>query len=152
MELQDLQPCKVLLVITNYGIVAYLVVLIYRHISSHHDLKSFSFIFHVLCTIWLFFRGIFWISSLTSQVDWSPGGYYLLYWMPVPVEFVSFLLFPLYFIQIIYPVEWGEYEHMLIPMYVLVIILLLSFQAIFIIVDLMSQVSKNVTFVHYSMR
>lgn len=143
MDLQVLQPCKIILVITNYAIVAYLFVLIYKHISSQNDLKSFSFIFHVMCTIWLFVRGLFWISTLTTDENWTPGSYYFLYWMPVPIEFASFLLFPLYFIQVIYPVEWREYEDWLIPSYVFVVAILLSCQAIFIIVDLMYQV-RNV--------
>jgi len=140
MDLEVLQPCKIILVITNYAIVAYLFVLIYKHIISENDLKSFSFIFHVMCTIWLFVRGLFWISTLTTDENWTPGSYYFLYWMPVPIEFASFLLFPLYFIQVIYPVEWREYEDWLIPSYVFVVAILLSCQAIFIIVDLMYQV------------
>jgi len=146
LDTQELQLCKILLVITNYSIVGYLLVLIYKHISSHYDLKSFSFIFHVLCTIWLFVRGIFWISTLTESENWTPGLYYFLYWMPVPVEFASFLLFPLYFMQIIYPVEWRQYEDLIIPAYGFVIAILLSFQAIFIMVDLMYQVSGNTYF------
>lgn len=143
MDLEILQPCKIILVITNYAIVAYLFVLIYKHIISENDLKSFSFIFHVMCTIWLFVRGLFWISTLTTDENWTPGSYYFLYWMPVPIEFASFLLFPLYFIQVIYPVEWREYEDWLIPSYVFVVAILLSCQAIFIIVDLMYQVRTN---------
>eukprot|EP01032_Pedospumella_encystans_P011738 gene11738-13628_t len=92
-----------------------------------------------MCTIWLFVRGLFWISTLTTDENWTPGSYYFLYWMPVPIEFASFLLFPLYFIQVIYPVEWREYEDWLIPSYVFVVAILLSCQAIFIIVDLMYQ-------------
>lgn len=143
----DIQPFKILLVLSDFSIIAYLSVLIYEHIYSHNNLKSFAFTFHILCLAWLSFRGVFWISTLTNELPWTDASYYFLYWMPVPLEFGSFLLLPLYFARVLYPDEWKAYRQLLRPIYVVIIVGLLSFQLIYIIADLVYKVSLPFWFV-----
>ena len=136
-----IQPFKICLVFTNFALLIYLVGLIIDHYNSHYNIKSFSSAFHILCFLWLGIRGIFWISTMTTSVAWTPAAYYFLYWMPVPLEFGSFMLLPLYFAQILYPNEWKSYWRMLRPFYIVGIMGLLSFQAIYILMSLFYEVS-----------
>ena len=136
-----IQPFKLLLVITNFSIVAYLVVLIFDHYKYHYDIRSFSSAFHILCFAWLSIKGLFWLSTLTTLFDWTAGNYYFLYWMPVPLEFGSFLLLPLYFAQILYPTEWRDYWKSLRPLYAVIIISLMSFQTIYILMEVYNEVN-----------
>lgn len=142
----DVQPFKILLVLSDVSLLVYLGVLIYQHIYWHNNLKSFAFTFHILCLVWLFFRGLFWISTLTNELPWTDASYYFLYWMPVPLEFGSFLLLPLYFARVLYPDEWKEYRGLLRPIYVVIIVGLLSFQLIYIIADLVYKVSTPISY------
>jgi hypothetical protein len=59
------QPLKLILIITNFFILSFLIVLMIEHYNSHYNRKSFAFIFHTLSLIWLLIRGIFWISTIT---------------------------------------------------------------------------------------
>jgi hypothetical protein len=108
---------KILLLLTNFTILTYLLVLMINHHKSNFDKKSWAFLFHVLTFSWLTIRGVFWISTLTSLMKWTTTNFYLLYWMPTPLEFGAFMLLPLYFAQILYPVEWKKYWRFIRPVY-----------------------------------
>jgi len=76
------QPLKLILIITNFFILSFLIVLMIEHYNSHYNRKSFAFIFHTLSLIWLLIRGIFWISTITIVGKLSCEGesiYCLLY-------------------------------------------------------------------------
>jgi hypothetical protein len=136
----QIQPLKLSLVVTNFAILSFLLVLIIDHFNSSYDVRSFSSVFHVLCFLWLSVRGVFWLSTMTSSVAWTSADYFFLYWMPTPLEFGSFLLLPLYFAQVLYPTEWKSYWRLLRPLYILVIVGLVSFQAIYLLMELFYQV------------
>lgn len=57
--------------------------------------------FNVLCTIWLGFRQIFWSVTVIVPGSWNPAVYYVLYWLPHPIQFGSFLLLPLFYMQVL---------------------------------------------------
>ena len=54
--------------------------------------------------------------------------FYLLYWMPCPFQFSSFMLLPLFFSQKLYPAKWKEYWHYSINIYIAIIVFLIVFQ------------------------
>ena len=53
-----------------------------------------------LCCIWLTFRQVFWALSIVAVGGWNPAAFYLLYWLPHPIQFGSFLLLPLFYLQV----------------------------------------------------
>jgi hypothetical protein len=108
---------KTVLLVTNFSILTYLSVLIHKHYQSSYDKKSWAAIFHIFTFAWLLIRGFFWISTLTSLMKWSSATFFLLYWMPTPLEFGAFMLLPLYFAQILYPEEWKKYWIFVRPVY-----------------------------------
>lgn len=65
-------------------------------------------VFYILSFGWLLLRGIFWVLTLTSTTQWGAFMFYMLYWVPVPMEFGSFMLVPLYFAHLLYP-AYGTY-------------------------------------------
>lgn len=91
--------------------------LVIHHYQSNYDKKSWAFLFHILTFLWLVFRGFFWLSTLTSLMKWSSAIFFVLYWMPTPIEFGAFMLLPLYFAQILYPDEWKKYWIYARPVY-----------------------------------
>jgi len=100
---------KTLLVCTNFAILSFLTVIMIDHIKANHNLLSWSSGFHVLCIFWLIMRGIFWFLTISSQVYWSNGTFYSLYWIPHPLQFAAFALLPLFFAQVVYPELWHNY-------------------------------------------
>lgn len=100
---------KVGLVLTNFSLLAQLLVLLINHYSLHYNMFSWASIFHYLTVAWLLIRGAFWISTLFASMQWTAISFYLLYWMPTPFEFGAFMILPLYFAQILYPQEWTKY-------------------------------------------
>jgi hypothetical protein len=66
-------------------------------------LQSWSTLFHILCFCWLCLRGAFWCVTITAVGKWEIFTLYLLYWVPSPIEFGSFMLLPLFFSQVLYP-------------------------------------------------
>ena len=135
------QIFKTMLVVTNIGVLVRLCMLIDNHIRCQYNLKSFSFIFYVLSFMWLTIRGIFWISTMSVEVEWTSAQYYFLYWMPVPIEFGSFMLLPLYFAQIIYPEEWKTYYKTGRRAYGIVVLGLTLCQVIYIMMELVHEVN-----------
>lgn len=112
---------KVLLLGTNFSILSYLLWLIIQHYRSSYDKKSWASLFHLFSFSWLLVRGIFWISTLASLMKWSSATFFMLYWMPTPLEFGAFMLLPLFFAQILYPDEWKAYWGYARPIYFTVI-------------------------------
>lgn len=141
-----LEPFKLILIITNFAILSFLVLLMIDHYNSQYNRKSFAFIFHLLCFIWLCIRGVFWLSTITIS-GWTSLNYYFLYWMPIPLEFGSFLLLPLYFAHVLYPNELKSYWGVLRLTYIIVIIGLLTFQAIYILISLLND-NVSIYFLH----
>lgn len=121
---------KLLLVLTNFSLLAYLLVQMIRHYNSNYDTASWSFIFQMLSFCWLVIRGAFWLATMAPILRWTVLNFYFLYWMPVPFEFAAFMLLPLYFAQVLYPKEWKQHWHNIRPFYFSVIVGLLVFQAL----------------------
>jgi hypothetical protein len=120
---------KTLLVLANFSLLSFLVVLMVDHYFSNYDLLSWSFSFHLLTFIWLAIRGTFWLFTVVPCGEWSPWAFYGLYWMANPVEFGSFMLLPLFFTQVLYPAAWQRYWGLIRYIYMGVIVGLVVFQA-----------------------
>jgi hypothetical protein len=85
------------------------------------------------------------------QLGWSSSvSYFFLYWMPIPIEFGSFLLLPLYFAHVLYPEEIKSCWNYLRIGYIVVIFGLLSCQAIYILLSLLYNVSYRYYHHHHS--
>ena len=121
---------KLLLVLTNMGILLLLINIMSIHFKDRNNYKSFSTAFHVLSLIWLCIRCSFWLLSFISTSEWSAYSFYLLYWMPCPFQFSSFMLLPLFFSQQLYPAQWKEYWNFSFNAYIAVILMLIIFQVI----------------------
>lgn len=134
-------PFKLLLVTTNFTILGFLLLLIIKHCKSENNITSWSSIFHLLCSIWLLLRGIFWLSTITTVgSDWTAFSFYMLYWMPTPLHFAAFMILPLYFAQVIYPLEWKFYWKTLRPLYVVIIVSLTVFQIVWALLSALEKV------------
>lgn len=121
---------KLLLVLTNFFLTSFLLILTCDHLYSHDDIQSWGFIFHVLSLSWLSIRGIFWLATIVPIVKWTTLSFYLLYWMPAPLEFAAFMLLPLYFTQILYPDEWKKHWNNVRPFYFSFIVGIILFQVL----------------------
>ena len=121
---------KLILAFTNYSILLYLVHLIYVHYKNNYNINSFSNLYHILSLVWLTIRGLFWTLTLVTSVEWSPLTFYILYWMPSPFQFSSFMLLPLFCAQILYPTIWKEYGDKIRFVYIGIIIIIVLFQTL----------------------
>jgi hypothetical protein len=108
---------KILLVASNFYLLTNLLMLVINHFHLAYDMKSWASIFHFLTLIWLLIRGAFWVTTIFASMRWTALSFYLLYWMPTPFEFGAFLILPLYFAQILYPIEWRNYWPYIRPIY-----------------------------------
>lgn len=121
---------KYLLVMTNFLLLTYVLILTADHYFSHSDRTSWGFIFHLLTLCWLVMRGAFWLSTVLPIVHWTTLSFYMLYWMPAPIEFAAFMLLPLYFAQILYPQEWKKHWEHVRPYYFGFIVGIIAFQLV----------------------
>lgn len=131
---------KIALVVTNYSILSFLVLLMFDHYKSNFNVFSWSSCFHFLCLLWLLIRGAFWLRTVTSTSSWGVFSFYCLYWLPNPIQFASFLLIPLFFTQILYPEEWKKYWVYVRPVYYFILISLVVFQVLW---ALLAALAKN---------
>lgn len=120
-------PYKVTLAVTNFVMLCFLVVLMVDHYASNYNIKSWSTVFHCLSFGWLSLRGAFWLLTIGSSSNWGDFSFYILYWVPCPLEFGSFLLLPIFFAQILYPKEWKVYWKIVCSLYGVVIVGLTCF-------------------------
>ena len=124
---------KVALLLTNGAMISFLVSLIREHYKSNYNINSFANIFHMLSFIWLSIRGLFWLLTIVSTKNWDTILFYILYWMPSPIQFASFMLLPLFCAQIVYPQEWKKYWTHVRMMYVCVTVGMVAFQIVWTI-------------------
>lgn len=111
---------KAILVCTNGAIFVFLVILMCEHYYAGNSLKSWSFVFYVLNFCWLILRGTFWLLTVLTGRTWEAFEFYILYWVPVPMEICSFMLVPLFFVNILYPRQWSSYKIYIRPVYVVI--------------------------------
>lgn len=135
---------KLGLLITNFSILALLVVRMIEHYKSNYNALSFSNIFHMLSFTWLCIRGCFWMLTAVSTSDWTAFSFYTLYWMPSPFQFCSFMLLPVYCAQILYPRQFTEYWLHIRFVYILVIVLLVAFQALWALLAALEKSQRQV--------
>eukprot|EP00903_Cladosiphon_okamuranus_P022440 g20641.t2 len=64
--------------------------------------------FHVLVLVWLVLRGMFWVLSITTREEWHSISFGLLYWLPNPLQFGSFLLLPMAYSKVLSPSNLWE--------------------------------------------
>ena len=121
-----------MLVATNLSLFTFLSSLVIDHYQSNYNLLSFGTAFHVLTLLWLVIRGLFWILTVVGTTEMSTWLFYALYWMPVPIEFGSFMLLPLFFSQVLYP-EWKKHWGCIRFVYISSICALILFQALWIV-------------------
>ena len=91
---------KWLLATLNAALLVLLVGLMLGHLQRQHKIKSWSLGFHVLCFAWLCFRQAFWVLSIVRKRPWSTSTFYLVYWLPHPIQFAMYLLVPLFYFKV----------------------------------------------------
>lgn len=47
-------------------------------------------------------RGMFWVLAITTRQEWHSISFGLLYWLPNPLQFGSFLLLPMAYSKVIF--------------------------------------------------
>jgi glycopeptide antibiotics resistance protein len=119
---------KMLLLITNLAMIALLLSIMVQHYKSNNNLYSWSSVFHLLCFVWLCIRALFWWFTVTSTTIWDESYFELLYWMPNPLQFGSFLLFPLFFSQVLYRGKWKNVWTYVRPIYIIALACIVVFQ------------------------
>lgn len=94
-----------------------------------------KFMFHFKIT------GLFWLFTITSTTEWAAWKFYLLYWMPTPLEFGALMILPFYFAQVInskgWKWHWGRWIQIV---YSLVLVSLIIFQALWAVVEAIQNV------------
>jgi hypothetical protein len=92
---------KILLVLLNVVLLVFLVwqIMIALHIRSRRS--SWSTAFHCLAFAWSFIRTVFFAMTIISSVAWNNAVFYILYWLPGPIQFTSFALLILFYAQVL---------------------------------------------------
>jgi hypothetical protein len=135
-------PFKITLMVLNFCILSFLVMLIVDHYQANYSLFSWSACFHFLSLSWLTIKGIFWLLTITTDYEWSAFQFYLLYWLPSPVEFGSYMLVPLFFGQVLYPDVWAAHNKWILPLYGLLVLSLVMFMVVWAVLAATEQGQK----------
>ena len=139
-------PYKLLLVVSNYSILFFLIRLLVDHYKSNNNFASWSSAFHIICFMWLFLRGLFWMLTLIPFDETNLYFMLSLYWLPNPLQFGSYMLLPLFFTQILHPGEWERYWSYIPSTYVVILALLFIFQLFWSLLACMERVSVLLPF------
>ena len=109
---------KTFLVLSNFGVLVFLLMLMLDHYRGGYNMQSWSTLFHFFCVMWLIFRGLFWLCTMVSDTEWSAMQFHSLYWLPNAFEFAAFSLLPMFFAQLVYANEWKKYWKIIKPIYI----------------------------------
>ncbi|GMH67506.1 hypothetical protein TrLO_g1649 [Triparma laevis f. longispina] len=93
-------PIKTSLLTLNSLLLSLLLYLLHRHTRQSHSKSSWSFIFLVTSLSWVLLREGFFVCTLTIPQKWTSTQFYLLYWLPSPLQFSSFMILPLFYAEI----------------------------------------------------
>lgn len=94
-------PFKDLLTAVNLTLLAAVLALVIGHHQRRDNKRSWAFAFLLLCLCWLAFRQAFWVLCLMTYRPWGAGIFYLVYWLPHPLQFAMFLLLPLFYAEVL---------------------------------------------------
>eukprot|EP01035_Chromulina_nebulosa_P030307 gene30307-40280_t len=132
----EIQPLKLFLLLTNFSTLIFLVRLMVDHYRAKNDLTSWGSLFHMFSFLWLSLRGMFWFWTIASSTPWGAWTFYVLYWMPTPLEFGALMLLPFYFAQAMYSdgwkLHWGRWGQIAYSGFILSLII---FQAVWAVVE-----------------
>ena len=106
------------LLVVNLAIVLLIFVQAVLLKKAKHSIRSWSACFYALCFVWLMFRSVFWALTIWTTKSWDPALFYILYWMPNPIQFAAFLLLPLFFAQISHRKQWRSGWKYIRPLYI----------------------------------
>jgi hypothetical protein len=121
---------KLLLASVNMAVLCMVVTLFLNHISSQNDLRSWAPAFYLLASIWLVLRGIFWITTITYG-GFTSASFYMLYWLPNPIQFANYLLLPLFFGQVLSSRrKWPKTWRYIRPIYIALTASMVSFMVL----------------------
>jgi len=94
--------------------------------------------------LFLFFVGVFWFLTIVSSTPWGAWTFYVLYWLPTPLEFGALMLLPFYFAQVIYSDgwkwHWGRWVQIAYTCFMLGLIIL---QAVWAVVEAIQKVTLS---------
>lgn len=124
---------KTILVLSNFGVLVFLLMLMLDHYRGGYNMQSWSTLFHFFCVMWLVFRGLFWLCTMVSDAEWSAMQFHSLYWLPNAFEFAAFSLLPMFFAQLIYANEWKKYWKVIKPIYIVFICTIFALQILWAI-------------------
>ncbi|CAM9895266.1 unnamed protein product, partial [Scytosiphon promiscuus] len=69
--------------------------------SKRYRSRPWATAFHLLVLGWLILRGLFWVLAITTREEWHSNRFGLLYWLPNPLQFGSFLLLPMAYSKVL---------------------------------------------------
>lgn len=92
---------KLTLAVLNTSLLCYILATVFWHVRYQHNFRSWSMAFNLSSFIWLALRELFWLRTIIISGLWNPVTLYTLYWMPHPIQFGSYLILPLFYMQII---------------------------------------------------
>jgi hypothetical protein len=131
---------KSLLLLSNCALLGYLLKVMIFHHQQHYDLKSWASIFHYVSLVWLLTRCTFWVCTILSAMEWNNFSFYLLYWIPTTFEFITYMVLPLYFAQVLYPDQWNAHWLTVRPLYFGGIVTIFFFEVIWSYLSNVSEV------------
>lgn len=99
---------KDLLAAVNGAMLIFVIGTLAGHFLNRNKLVSWASAFNSLCILWLSMRQIFWSYAIYSADNWSAVRFYLLYWLPHPIQFAMYLIIPIFYVQIIGLSETGR--------------------------------------------
>eukprot|EP00752_Nemacystus_decipiens_P005415 g4909.t1 len=100
---------KLLLATIDVAVLCLVVALLVSNCrSKQYGVRVWSKAFHVLVFFWLILRGVFWVLAITTRQEWHSISFGLLYWLPNPLQFGSFLLLPMAYSKVLSPSNQWE--------------------------------------------
>ena len=138
---------KLLVLLSNVLLLGYLLRVVFSHLQQHYNMKSWASAFHYFSLIWLLTRCSFWLCTMIDSMEWNNFSFYLLYWVPTTLEFISYMVLPLYFAQILYPTQWNQHWVTVRPIYFGIVTAIIVFEIYWSYKSLQDGVEVNDSFV-----
>ncbi|GMH59340.1 hypothetical protein TrST_g14315 [Triparma strigata] len=115
-----LPPVKIFLTVLNSFLLCLLINLLYRHSKLGHHKSSWSYIFLLTSLSWVLLREGFFLCTLTTPSKWTSTQFYILYWLPSPLQFSSFMILPLFYAEIFHRKSNFVYKWFIRPFFIAV--------------------------------
>lgn len=126
----DLPIYKLILASINMAILCLVGALLWEHCLGKHRRRSWATAFYLLSVVWLLLRGAFWTMTITTE-GFDTATFYVVYWVPNPLQFANFLLLPMFYAQVLSGSrDWDRRWRIMFPIYAVLTVGMVTFMLV----------------------